>query len=101
MRATFITASRIIYHAHESWNQQLEKIRNPGNERFSISDHDFSSIFQSRFFILHFDTLFSEEFELLAVSISFHIWIFSWFHTVWFHLKALFEETKICLQSKI
>ena len=33
MRATFIKTSRIIYHAHESWNQQLEKIRNPENER--------------------------------------------------------------------
>ena len=33
MRATFIKASRIIYHAHKSWNQQLEKIRNPENER--------------------------------------------------------------------
>ena len=33
MRATFIKMSRIIYHAHESWNQQLEKIRNPENER--------------------------------------------------------------------
>ena len=53
MRATFITASRIIYHAHESWNQQLEKIRNPENERFSISDHDFASIFSLVFLLFH------------------------------------------------
>ena len=53
MRATFIKASRIIYHAHESWNRQLEKIRNPENERFSISDHDFTSIFCLDFLLFY------------------------------------------------
>ena len=100
MRATFITASRIIYHAHESWNQQLEKIRNPGNERFSISDHDFSSIFQSRFFILHFDTLFSEEFEFLAVITSFHLWVLVGFTLCGFIWRPCLKKLKYVYKAK-